>query len=181
MLLHDGEQLYTGDPEEAVLRYFRLNFGSTGDGRPREADGDVEVVEAWLEDEAGRRVEDVEQGRPISFNVLIEAKREVVRPTFGFELLNVDGVPVLGFGGTLADDREQPDRMAAGQQARITASIENKLVAGRYSVNCSVSRNHAAGDLAVHDLRLLDFLVKGTRPDPGMVSVETDLVATVEE
>ncbi len=27
MLIHDGEQRYLGDPEEAVLRYYRLNFG----------------------------------------------------------------------------------------------------------------------------------------------------------
>jgi ABC-2 type transport system ATP-binding protein len=178
MLLHDGEQVYTGDPEEAVLRYFRLNFGNSRGAQ--DSGVDVRVVDVWLEDEAGRRVENVEQGRPMAFNLVVEAEREVLGPTFGFELLNVEGVPVFGFGGTL-DDREQHDRIAAGQQVRVTATIENRLVPGRYSVNCSVSRNHAAGDLALHDLRLLDFLVKGTRPDPGMVSVETDLVATVED
>src|SRR5215208_309625 len=30
MLLHDGELRYAGDPEEAALRYFRLNFGGHG-------------------------------------------------------------------------------------------------------------------------------------------------------
>jgi ABC-2 type transport system ATP-binding protein len=181
MLLHDGEQRYTGEPEEAVMRYFRLNFGGgADDGRPRGADVEIRLVDAWLQNEAGQRVDQVPQGHPIGFNVVVEAEREVVGPTFGFELLNVDGVPVFGFGGTLPDDGERPDRIGAGQQVRLSATIDNKLVPGRYSVECSISRNHAPGDLALHDLRLLDFVVRGTDPDPGMVSVQTDLVATVE-
>src|SRR5918998_625700 len=30
LLLHDGELRYLGDPEEAALRYYRLNFGGAG-------------------------------------------------------------------------------------------------------------------------------------------------------
>jgi ABC-2 type transport system ATP-binding protein len=181
MLLHDGEQRYTGEPEEAVMRYFRLNFGGGPDREhPGDADVEISLVDAWLEDEAGRRVENVEQGHPIGLNLVVEAERDVVGPTFGFEFLNVDGVPVFGFGGTLPDDGGQPDRIAAGQRVRIAGTIDNKLVPGRYSVNCSISRNHAHGDMALHDLRLLDFVVRGGEPDPGMVSVETNLVASVE-
>jgi ABC-2 type transport system ATP-binding protein len=181
MLLHDGEQRYTGEPEEAVMRYFRLNFGGRTDPkRPRDGEVEIKLVDAWLEDDAGKRVENVEQGRPIGLNLVVEAERDVIRPTFGFEFLNVDGVPVFGFGGTLPDDAGQPDRITAGQRVRIAGTIDNKLVPGRYSVSCSISRNHAPGDLALHDLRLLDFVVSGTEPDPGMVSVQTDLVAKVE-
>ena len=31
MLLHDGELQYLGDPEEAALRYYRLNFSGHAD------------------------------------------------------------------------------------------------------------------------------------------------------
>src|SRR5207248_3327986 len=36
MLIHDGELRYVGDPEEAALRYYRLNFGraEAAGGRP---------------------------------------------------------------------------------------------------------------------------------------------------
>ncbi len=35
MLIHDGELRYIGDPEEAALRYYRLNFaGAGGEGGP---------------------------------------------------------------------------------------------------------------------------------------------------
>ena len=32
MLIHDGEQRFLGDPEEAALRYYRLNFAGHSDG-----------------------------------------------------------------------------------------------------------------------------------------------------
>ena len=57
MLLHDGELLYIGDPEEAALRYYRLNFGGHDDGEGPQPGGvpDVHarVIDAWLEDACG--------------------------------------------------------------------------------------------------------------------------------
>jgi hypothetical protein len=44
-----------------------------------------------------------------------------------------------------------------------------------------VSRNRAQGDLALHLLGLLDFVVYGTRSGPGSVSVQNDLAVTVED
>jgi hypothetical protein len=40
-----------------------------------------------------------------------------------------------------------------------------------------VSRNRTQGDLALHVIRLLEFVVYGTRPGPGSVTVRTDVVA----
>jgi ABC-2 type transport system ATP-binding protein len=177
MLLHDGHQHYTGDPEEAVMRYFRLNFSGARATEPQSADPDVKLLEVWLEDQAGRRVENVEQGKPIGFNLVAEAQTEVRGPQFGFQVLNVDGVPVFGFGGTL---REGGDRIGPGQRVQVAATIDNKLVPGRYSITCSLSRNHTPGDLLLRDVGIIDFVVTGTDPNPGMVSVRTDLVARVE-
>ena len=44
-----------------------------------------------------------------------------------------------------------------------------------------VSRNRTQGDLALHLLGLLDFVVYGTRPGAGSVSVKTDLAVEVED
>src|SRR5205807_10115191 len=41
MLIHDGELLYLGDPEEAALRYYRLNFAH---GEAKAAAGGVPDV-----------------------------------------------------------------------------------------------------------------------------------------
>src|SRR5438270_3273025 len=47
MLLHDGEQRFLGEPEEATLRYYRLNFAGTPD-RPSGIENDVRLLDAWL-------------------------------------------------------------------------------------------------------------------------------------
>jgi hypothetical protein len=182
MLLHDGEQLYTGDPEEAALRYFRLNFGGADDrnGAPSAVpDVNVKVVDVWLEDEAGRRVDNVEQGRPIGFNLVVEARQDLIRPVFSFHFVNRDGSWVFGFDQEVAGGAE-PRRIGAGRRIRIQGQIENPLVPGRYTIECWMSRDRAEGNLAVHPLRLLDFLVYGTRPGLGSVSARTEVEAVLE-
>jgi ABC-type polysaccharide/polyol phosphate transport system ATPase subunit len=179
MLLHDGERQYIGDPEETALRYYRLNFGGPeqtngGGGVP---DVNVRVADAWLENEAGERVENVEQGEPIGLGVVFEARHDLEAPVFGFHFVNADGAPVFGFNRTL---EREPDRVEAGRRVRISGRIENPLLPGRYSVACLVSRNRTQGDLALHVVRLLDFVVYGTRPGPGSVSVRADIAAEVE-
>jgi hypothetical protein len=68
----------------------------------------------------------------------------------------------------------------AGERVRIAGTIDNPLLPGRYLVNCWISRNRAQGDLALHVVRLLDFVVFGTRPGPGSVSVNADVDAALE-
>jgi ABC-type polysaccharide/polyol phosphate transport system ATPase subunit len=56
MLIHDGEQRFLGDPEEAALRYYRLNFAGGHDPGGSDGSGpDVDLVDVWLEDLDGRR------------------------------------------------------------------------------------------------------------------------------
>src|SRR2546429_221695 len=62
MLIHDGEMLFIGDPEEAALRYFRLNFHEALQNEPtaRAAavpDVNVNLLDVRLENEAGERVD----------------------------------------------------------------------------------------------------------------------------
>ncbi len=184
MLLHDGQQRYIGDPEEAALRYYRLNFGGaehhSGAARRGAPDVNVKLVDVWLEDDAGARVENVEQGTPISLNLVVEARHELVGPVFNFHLLNEDGVWVFGFSKSVPGRVGKSSRIGAGQRVRITAEIENPLLPGRYSVECWVSRERTEGDLALHVLRLLDFLVYGTRLASGSVSVHAEVQAELE-
>jgi ABC-2 type transport system ATP-binding protein len=180
MLIHDGELRYVGDAEEAALRYYRLNFGGhdgTHAGPGGVPDVNVRVVDAWLENAAGERVENVEQGEPIGIGVVFEARHDLAAPVFGFHFLNADSVTLFGFNRAL---ERAYDRLAAGQRVRISGRIENPLLPGRYFVNCWISRNRNQGDLALHVVRLLDFVVYGTRPGPGSVAVRADVDAVVE-
>ena len=183
MLIHDGELLYLGDPEEAAMRYYRMNFGggdahAPGDDRRAVPGVNARLVEAWLENESGERVENVEQGEPIRLTVVIEAREELADPVFGIHVLNAEGATVFGFNTTLTDGK--PDRIAVGRQIRIAGTIENPLVPGRYYVNCWVYQEgaHRAALQAIH---LPAFVVFGTDPGPGVVSVRNDVSATAEQ
>jgi ABC-2 type transport system ATP-binding protein len=181
MLIHDGEMRFIGDPEETALRYYRLNFGGPEHANGSAAgvpDVNVRVADAWLQDAQGARAENVEQGDPIGLGVVFEARHDLERPVFGFHFVNEDGVPVFGFNCTLPED--EFERVAAGQRVRISGTIANPLLPGRYFVSCLISRNRTQGDLAMHALRLLDFVVYGTRPGPGSVSVDVDVEAVLE-
>jgi ABC-type polysaccharide/polyol phosphate transport system ATPase subunit len=180
LLIHDGRQRYLGDPEEAALRYYRLNFAGAHD--PSEGNGrgpDVEIVDAWLEDREGRRVTDVEHGRPFRFHCVVAAHVDLPAPALSFELLNVDDVPVLGFGQALATDDGRPIALGAGHRVRVTAELEQPLVPGRYSVLCTMARSQQRGDDALRDRRVIDFLIRGTDPQPGMVHVNATVTATI--
>jgi ABC-type polysaccharide/polyol phosphate transport system ATPase subunit len=176
MLIHDGELRYAGDPEETALRYYRLNFGGSDGGAVAGdvPDVNVRVVEACLQDARGERVENIEQGQPIGLRVVFEARRDLESPVFGFHFVNAEGAAVFGFNRTLSGAVE---RVPAGNRVRIAGTIDNPLLPGRYHVGCLISRNRAQGDLALHVVRLLDFVVFGTRPGPGDVAVRADVEA----
>jgi ABC-2 type transport system ATP-binding protein len=185
MLIHDGELRYIGDPEQAAMEYFLLNFGGLELGPGESPPGGVPdvnacVIHAALENDAGERAENVEQGQPILLNLGIEARQELAGPIFGVQFLDEDGVVVFGFNRTLTLAEGQDDRLAAGQRVRISGRIENPLLPGRYFVNCWVCRNRNQGDVALQLLRLFDFVVYGTRPGIGVVSVRADVEALVE-
>jgi hypothetical protein len=125
---------------------------------------------------AAKRVENVEQGQPIRLNVVLEARRELDRPVFAIHVLNSDGATVFGFNITYADGQGQ---IGEGERVRLAGTIENPLLPGRYFMNCFIYReDRRMGALqAVH---LPDFVVFGTKPAPGIVSVRTDVRAVAE-
>jgi energy-coupling factor transporter ATP-binding protein EcfA2 len=182
MLIHDGELRYLGDPEEAALRYYRLNFsgGSDGTAAGDVPDVNVRMIDTWLENEVGERVDNIEQGEPIGLNVIVEARHDLMSPVFGFHFLTADGLQLFGFNQEVARGDGEPDVVRAGQRVRISATIENPLLPGRYYVSSIISRNRSHGDLALQPLRILDFAVYGTRPGVGSVTVNATVRAVVE-
>jgi ABC-type polysaccharide/polyol phosphate transport system ATPase subunit len=188
LLIHDGEQRYLGDPEEAALRYYRLNFGADVSSRPGDPppaavpDVNVKLLEVWLANDAGERVENVEQDKPFTLGLLAESRHELAQPVFNFHCLNEDGVWVFAFSKAITDESGAPLPMAAGEQVRITAQIENPLVPGRYSLECWISRaRDEQGNVALHVLKLLDFFVYGTRPGAGSVHAQAEVDAVIEQ
>jgi hypothetical protein len=86
---------------------------------------------------------------------------------------------VAGFGSA-ASDNKGDRQIAAGERLTVTATVENRFVPGRYSIECRVSRNRTPGDLALRVSGLVDFVIRGDEPLPGMVSVDADVEASLE-
>ena len=184
MLLEDGEVRYIGDPEETGREYLRINFaGDAGGGDAASVVPDLHsrLVDAWLENAAGDRVENVESGEPIRINAVLEASTELRSPSFGFLCTNADGVHVFQFERPLTTDGAEPDLLEPGQRVRISGTIENQLAPGRYMIRCLVTRRRNPGDRALQGLRLLDFVVYGPDCGPVVITVRADVRAVPAE
>jgi ABC-type polysaccharide/polyol phosphate transport system ATPase subunit len=177
MLLHDGRLQYEGEPEEAARRYLRLNFGEpasvpamSGEAEPLTAVAEFNVrsVQARL------REPNVELGRPLELDVVLEAVRDLDRPAIVLNVLNEDG-SVL-FGVTRVLDLPVP----AGRRIRLDGRIDNPLVTGRYFLDCWVRNDPDRGPVAVQGLRLLQFVVYGPTETPGLVTVDADIEPRLE-
>lgn len=183
LLLKDGQVVHLGDPEEVALSYLRLNFdvavaAERGLVAPVIPGLNVKLLDAWIENRAGERVDNVEQGEPIALEVVLEARGELQAPSFSIGFLADGGDPIFSFHHTLAGDPE--GRLEAGQRVRIAGQVANPLLPGRYSIGCFVSQSRSRGDTDLHVLRLLDFSVYGTGRGPGTVAVTGSLEAVAQ-
>jgi ABC-type polysaccharide/polyol phosphate transport system ATPase subunit len=105
LLLEHGVVVEEGDPERVGNRYLELNFSEEAraelgseervvprstqpDKEERYGDGRAEVVEAWFEDDGGRRAEMLPTGRPCSFCVRVAFRDAVEDPLFGVNIQN---------------------------------------------------------------------------------------------
>jgi hypothetical protein len=117
----------------------------------------------------------VEMGEPIRFHAIIEVREDLREPVFAFHVINADGVYVFGFNHSLADDPDAPDFLEAGRRVRVTGTIENRLLSGRYFMTCWVVRSREAGEMGLQSLDVLDFVVYGMRTVGGVVSMPVEI------
>ena len=82
---------------------------------------------------------------------------------------------MFGFTRTL------DERVAPGRRVRLAGPVENPLVPGRYSLDVYIREDSDRGGMTVQGLRLLHFVVYGTAPPHGMVSVRADVEPVLEE
>jgi hypothetical protein len=119
-------------------------------------------------------VDAFEQGTRVALDIVLEAARDLDTPVFVFHVVNEDGVVVFGFEQTLHE------RVAEGGRMRLTGDVENRLVPGRYFLDCWIRRERSGGDVALQPLRLRSFLVFGAHPTPGVVAIDADIHASSE-
>jgi ABC-2 type transport system ATP-binding protein len=180
MLLDEGTLTFIGDPTEAGRRYLRTNFAkrrvSIG-GEPEVelvADLLARVSEAWLEDATGERITNVEVGEPIRMRARIETLRELTNPRIGLKVINAQGVEVFGIERVLGAEGSET-RMESGGAADVSATIQNPLLPGRYSLVGWVAVMRGNVVRAQQLVKYADFVVFGMEGGPGIVSVEGEL------
>jgi ABC-2 type transport system ATP-binding protein len=176
MLVHDGKLVYVGDTQQTAMQYYRLNFAPvrSHEGKEAVATINARLVGATLRDPAGREIDNVEYGAPIMLDAVFEAARPLDNPIFVVQVLNADGLVVFGFSRTLEES------VAEGQRVRLAGEIENRLVPGRYHIDCWIRRDRERGDMALQGLRMRDVVVYGTAPRTGIVTVNADVTPRLE-
>ena len=182
VVIHDGEMQFCGDAEPAAIRYFRLNFAPEQAGeatlpppeRPVALEFNARLEHAHLLDEAGVAVANLQQGAPIALNAAMVATRELTDPIFVFHVRNVDGVVVFAFTRTL------DGVVGEGEKIDFSGRIENQLVPGSYTLECWIRQDRQTGDMALQPMRLLKFVVFGTAPRHGLVTVDAEMTMRVQ-
>jgi ABC-2 type transport system ATP-binding protein len=194
MLLEEGEVKFIGDAEEAGRRYLVANF----EHRPVAiGDTDVSMVvdilgdlqEAWIENEQGERISNVEVGQRLTLRARIGVSRALENASFRLHFDSADGVSVFTLWPGAADVEAAaalprggpaPSRLAEGEVAEITASVANPLLPGRYSVVCWLSDVRNDQEVAQQAIKLVDFVVYGLGTAGGVVAVPGEMGVTVE-
>jgi ABC-type polysaccharide/polyol phosphate transport system ATPase subunit len=186
MLLDEGERRFLGDPEEAGRQYLRMNFEkrkvALDDGREVAIVPDflARISEAWLEDENGERITNVEAEQPIRVHAVIEARQDLSNPGFGLQVNNAEGVHVFELDQKLGPDGDESTVISAGSKVRISATIENPLMPGRYAIVCWVAMLRNDEETAQQVMKLLNFVVFGIAKGQAIVSVPGELDVELE-
>jgi ABC-2 type transport system ATP-binding protein len=197
LLIHDGAVQYEGEPEQAAMRYYRLNFAGTdhapaetqagaagvgvgtgaepGGGEPAVTHArNARLIRASLVDARGGTVTNVEQDTPIVVDAAIEAAQDLTDPIFVFHIRNAEGVVISAF------TRTTPGRVHEGQVIRFAGEIENRLVPGTYALELWIRQDRQAGSIGLQPMRLAGFVVYGTAPRQGLVSLRAEIEPIVE-
>jgi ABC-type polysaccharide/polyol phosphate transport system ATPase subunit len=175
LLLHDGELRYVGEPEDAALAYYRVNFAADEaglrnfKGRGKLVDVLARVAGAKLRGPAGEELETLAEGQPIVLDVSLEAARALTRPIFTFHVRNDAGQTVFELL------RRVDVEVAEGRRIAFAGPIENKLVPGSYTLDVYIGEDLGGPSVSVQGLRLLHFAVDGTTESQGVVSVAAEV------
>jgi ABC-2 type transport system ATP-binding protein len=173
LLLHEGRLDSLGEPDVVARRYLELNFERAeaavqDESAPPSVGEGATIGEVWIEDLTGRRAEAVGQDEPLSIHASIEVRRRIVDPEVGVTIHDEDGV--VAFGTTSRELSRREDPLELGERLRLRITLQNRLKPGRWFVDCGV--HDGAAEVVAFQWRACSFIVHGSRPQPGLVSID---------
>jgi hypothetical protein len=138
VLLERGDVRLVGDPERVANHYVEVNFGRDRladgsapdpDAEERFGSGAAEIVEAWFEDEDGRRTITLRHGRACSVNMRIRFNETFEHPVMAMLIENELHQPL--FATSSPDGPLHTGHNEAGSEAVFSVKFENQFGAGR--------------------------------------------------
>ena len=182
--LQDGLIAAAGDPDD-VIRTYVATIGKTAEpiepGPQHLVEGDMRVVDAWIENATGKRVGRLRSGEVGTLVAVVEVVRDTVEPRFGFGIKGEDGMVI--FSDHTHSLGVRTAAFAAGAVVEVRAAFTAALRNGRYDLNVGIATTDG---LAFIDLveGLANFVVHGSRcqvalADLGARSNYVDLQADI--
>jgi ABC-type polysaccharide/polyol phosphate transport system ATPase subunit len=181
LLINAGEIQQIGDPAETGREYLKLNFehgvdqGSDAQAR----DGGARMLDCWIDNGDGERTTTVERGVPIHLHAELEVLRDASGLNVGFVIANADGLSLFEFGLQVQTEDGSGD-LAAGERVRVDSILQNPLAPGRHHFHCGI-QSARGGDVSSYLENVLDFVVFGGQPVRGVVSIDHEIKASVEQ
>jgi ABC-type polysaccharide/polyol phosphate transport system ATPase subunit len=178
MLLERGRIELIGDPEDVAREYNRINFLRKGEETPvgtgRTGDGAALIGDTWFENEAGERVEVLEQGARCTFRTRIEAKQPVEDPVV--EVQFTDDHRQLVFAANSGLGTERAGALQPGEAVDVGVSFVLPFRPGRYYASPTVAYPGAGARVMDARRDLVSLVVTGTRATGGVVDVPHEFV-----
>jgi len=172
LLLEQGEVVAIGDPEEVGDRYLELNFTrATGPvaTAERPGDGAARIIDGWLEDEAGERVDQVLHGSWCVFRALVHFDEPVDDPSLTVAFRNEHGHNVLI--ATTIIGLDETGSFRRGEQVRFSVRFENVLAPGRYEPVANLAHRGTGHRIMDRWEEQMSFVVRSAQTAGGLVDV----------
>jgi ABC-type polysaccharide/polyol phosphate transport system ATPase subunit len=175
LLLERGHIAAMGDSTMVARRYHELNLATPARRATVEAsfaDGPgnagATVVEAWVQDGAGTRTDQLAQGAPMAACALVRFEAPVDEPVIGFSLADASGRQV--FLATTEWDEEETGSYGPGEVVVAALSFDNWFSPGVYTVGVQVTAGGGEEVLA-NEKAAVSFSTHGERSGAGVVDV----------
>jgi ABC-type polysaccharide/polyol phosphate transport system ATPase subunit len=179
LLLEKGEMIHLGEPHEVADRYLEINFGRDPQAAAkrveegRGGDGEARIVEAWVEDDRGKRATSLPQGQRITVKALVNFLVDVEDPAAGLYILNEDHIAILVASSSV--EHERSGRFRAGESALFSFSFDNVLAPRRYNPLFTLAHRGTGLDLMDRFEGAFSFVVTGPEATGGLVDLPVEV------
>jgi ABC-type polysaccharide/polyol phosphate transport system ATPase subunit len=174
LLLERGNPVYIGEPYEVADRYLELNFGrdaAVTDGAvgERVGDGEARVIEVWIEDEAGNRLNAAPQHTRVTMKARVLCMVDLSDPVASLSVYNEEHQAM--FIATTSFEHDQLGSFSAGDELVFSFTFDNLLAPGRYGPVIQLAHRGAGVDVIDKFTASFSFVVTGSQPLGGLFDV----------